>query len=488
MTKKIILSLIFLIVLLSSVQLVIAESKYTREKSEELFHLIDWQEYKPETFEKALEEQKPIFLVLSAPAWCYWCHVYESEDYLYYPKLYPYLNENFVMIFVDSDKRPDLTRKYLEGGWPSTTIFTPDLQRITGFVGPRDPINLLDYLKQVVAYVNKRDFINFAFKINYHETSPVVPTENYLVSYEEKYLQVLEQAYDLVYGGFILQREAWREGQKFPNPFAYKYLLEKYEETGNKKYLDIVATTFNNQYTNIKEIETRYRLYDSVEGGFHRYSTKRDWSIPHYEKMLNDQAKMLKAYFQLYNITKDKNVKTAVDGTISFVLDKLSDPDGGFYSSQDAYLEEQYFGLPKEERGKLEPPHVDKTRPISGNSMMISTFLYLYNKTGNVQYYEFAQHSLDFIQKNMFGEYGAYYYFDYEKQGAFLTGQSISNSWGLLAFVEGYETLRDEKYLETAKKIADYSLAELYDCNSGGFFERHSKDAKFYAPNERIDL
>src|SRR3989338_5134073 len=124
MTKKIILSLIFLIVLLSSTQLVSAESKYTREKSEELFHLIDWQEYKPETFEKALEEQKPIFLMLSAPAWCYWCHVYESEDYLYHLGLYPYINENFIPIFVDSDKRPDLTRKYLEGGWPSKTIFS----------------------------------------------------------------------------------------------------------------------------------------------------------------------------------------------------------------------------------------------------------------------------------------------------------------------------------------------------------------------------
>jgi uncharacterized protein YyaL (SSP411 family) len=106
----------------------------------------------------------------------------------------------------------------------------------------------------------------------------------------------------------------------------------------------------------------------------------------------------------------------------------------------------------------------------------------------NKGYREIAQQSLNFMQKNMVGEDGAYYYFDYEKQGAFLTGQSISNSWGLLAFVEGYETLNDEKYLQSAKKIADYSLAEIYDWNSGGFFERHSRDAKFYAPNERIDL
>ena len=488
MKRNLALSAIFVLILLFSAQSVSAESKYTREKSEELFHLINWQEYKPETFDKALKEQKPIFLVISAPAWCYWCHVYESEDYLYHPKLYPYLNENFVMVFVDSDKRPDLTRKYLEGGWPSTTIFTPDIQRIAGFTGPRDPSGLVNYLKQVVTYVSKKEFTNFTSQINYQETPPIVPNENYLMSYEEKYLQSVEQAYDSIYGGVVIQREAWGEGQKISNPFTYKYLLEEYEETENKKYLDIVAATFNNQYTDINDIETRYRLYDPIEGGFHRYSTKRDWSIPHYEKMLYDQAKLLRAYFQLYNITGDKNVKTAVDGTISFILNKFYDSNGGFYSSQDAYLEEKYFGLSQEERGKIEPPHIDQTRLISGNSMMISTFLYLYDKTRSTQYKEVAQQSLDFMRENMVGEDGAYYYFDYEKQEAFLTGQSISNSWSLLAFADGYGALKDDKYLQTAKEIADYSLTELYDWNSGGFFERHSKDTMFYAPNERIDL
>ena len=137
MSKKIIFSIILLF--FSFIQTVNAESKYTRENSEELFNLIDWQEYEPDTFEKASREQKPIFLVISAPAWCYWCHVYESKDYLYHDNLYPYINGNFIPVIIDSDKRPDLTRKYLEGGWPSTTIFSPDMRRIAGFTGPRNP-------------------------------------------------------------------------------------------------------------------------------------------------------------------------------------------------------------------------------------------------------------------------------------------------------------------------------------------------------------
>ena len=120
--------------------------------------------------------------------------------------------------------------------------------------------------------------------------------------------------------------------------------------------------------------------------------------------------------------------------------------------------------------------------------MMISTFLYFYNRTGSKEYRQIAGRSLDFMQENMVGEEGASYYFDYEKQEAFLTGLSISNTWGLLAFVEGYEILNDERYLQTARGIADYSLAELYDGDAGGFFERHSKDTGFYAPNEHIDL
>lgn len=465
-----------------------AEARYTRAKSEELFHLIRWQDYAPQTFEKALQEQKPIYLVISAPAWCYWCHVYESEDYLYHPRLYPYINEHFVPVFVDSDKRPDLTRKYLEGGWPSTTILAPDMRRMAGFTGPRDPVGLLAYLQQAVAYVRARDFTSFAPVVNYQQTPAVVPTDADLRAYEARYLQSVEEAYDPVYGGVVVQRDAWREGQKFPAPFADKFLLEAYEDTGNATYLELVRTTFRGQYTDAMGRKTRYRLYDPVEGGFHRYSTKRDWSVPHYEKLLADQAKLVRAYAHLHNLTGEPEVRTAVDGTIAFVLEKFYDPKGGFHSSQDAYLEEAYFGLSREERASISPPHIDKTKPINGNAMMIGTFLSLYNATGRVQYGEVARRSLDFLQERMVGDDGANFYFDDDLQEAFLTGQSVSNAWALLAFVEGYEVLHDERYLKTAAALADYALAELYDWKSGGFFDRHSRDAEFYAPNERIDL
>jgi cytochrome c-type biogenesis protein len=120
--------------------------------------------------------------------------------------------------------------------------------------------------------------------------------------------------------------------------------------------------------------------------------------------------------------------------------------------------------------------------------MMISSLLHLYGVTGEQIYREISDKSLSFLEQHMIGKDGVYYYYDYEKKRPFLTGQSISNSWVLLAFVEGYEKLGDEKYLTTAEAIAGYALSYLYDWNAGGFFERNSRDADFYAPNERLDL
>jgi uncharacterized protein YyaL (SSP411 family) len=457
---------------------VAADSGYTRERSEALFHLIDWHEYTPDTFLKALEEQKPIFLLISAPAWCYWCHVYESEDYLYHPELYPYINENFIAIFIDSDKRPDLTKKYLEGGWPSTTIFTPDFRRIFGFSGPQDPHALKEYFEQIINQLKDKSFTEFSDEFRYEKTEPVVPEEEQLTGIEQAFLSYLERTFDPTFGGFILggSPESPRV-QKFPAGLAHKYLLERYDATGKSEYLDMVKTTFNNHYTDRAEIDSAYHLYDPVEGGFHRYSTKRDWAIPHYEKMLSDQAKLIRAYAHLLNISDDARVRNAFQGSFSFVIRKFYDDEGGFYTSQDAYLEEGYYGLPAEERKKIEPPYIDRTRIMDANAMMISTLLYLYEVFGEKEYEATSRKSLDFITAKMIGREGAYYYYDYDKQEPSLTGQSISNAWAMLVFLDGSRVLKEKGYLETAVQLARYSLDTLYDWQSGGFFERNSRDA-----------
>lgn len=485
--KKFVFSFFLLLLLLSSG--VIGEEKYSREHSEELFHLIEWRNYTPDAFAEAQSEQKPIFLMISAPSWCYWCHVYESEDYLYDKNLYPFINENFIPIFVDSDKRPDLTRKYLEGGWPSTTIFAPDMQRIIGFVGPRDPKGLLEYFEQLIEYLSGKDFAGSMTPLAYENTTPRIPQLVELARVEQGILAYLLASSDEEFGGFVQkQQPSWRDGQKFPTAFMYKLLLEEYARSGDERYLFVVKTVFDNQYTHKDELETRYRLFDPIEGGFHRYSTNRDWTTPHYEKMLYDQAKFIRAYAHLLVITNDSDVKNAVDLSIDFVNTKLQDPNGGFSTSQDAYLEEEYYGLPAEQREQIEPPFIDRTRRTDANAMMISTFLYLHTLFDDRGYDQVARENLAFLMDKLVGKDGAFTYYDDDQEKAFLTGQSIANSWALLSLVDAYEVLGDEKFARAARKLADKSLLTLYDWEAGGFFERNSKDTQFYAPGERVDL
>ncbi|TNF56492.1 hypothetical protein EP227_00670, partial [bacterium] len=302
-------------------------------------------------------------------------------------------------------------------------------------------------------------------------------------------LSYLERSFDPAFGGFILggDHESPRI-QKFPAGLAHKYLLELYDATGKSEYLDMVKTTFNHHYTDRTEIDSAYHLYDPVEGGFHRYSTERDWTIPHYEKMLSDQAKLIRAYAHLLNISDDARIRNAFQGSVSFVIGKFYDDEGGFYTSQDAYLEKEYYGLPAEERKKIEPPYIDRTRIMDANAMMISTLLYLYEVFGEEDYETFSRKSLDFISAKMIGQEGAYYYYDYDKKKPSLTGQSISNAWALLVFLDGSRVLKETEYLDTAVQLARYSLDTLYDWESGGFFERNSRDSSLYAPYERIDL
>jgi len=177
--KRVYLSFLFLMLLLIFSSTVFATSHYSFEHAEELKPLINWNNYGPEAFDKAISENKPIFLLLTAPSWCYWCQVYESEDYLFNTQVINELNQNFIPVYVDADQRQDLTRQYLEGGWPSTTVLAPNGDRIYGFSGVRPVENMLANLNQATQYVETTGFSNQIF-YDYKKEIPVVPTQSQL--------------------------------------------------------------------------------------------------------------------------------------------------------------------------------------------------------------------------------------------------------------------------------------------------------------------
>lgn len=263
----------FIIVMLFIILIpIVYAGDYSYQNSEQLKPLIQWHEYTKETFTQAATENKPIFLLLTAPTWCYWCQVYESEDYLFNPQIVKYINENFVAIYVDADKRQDLTRQYLEGGWPSTTLLTPYGKRINGFSGPRPPNIMISTMQQAVLFT-KSNGTRTSFIYNYNPSIVHIPSLQELVNLNNGYLNYAVQLYDPEYGGF-------GDGQKFPQARTLDYLLDEYALTNNDDYILVVQNTLNNEYTNISEIQINYNLFDPVEGGFHRYGTKRDYTPP----------------------------------------------------------------------------------------------------------------------------------------------------------------------------------------------------------------
>ncbi len=448
---------------------------YSFEHAEELKPLINWQEYGPDAFAQAIEENKPVFLFLTAPSWCYWCQVYESEEYLFDPEVIEVMNNNFIPVYVDADKRQDLTRQYLEGGWPSSTIFTPSNERIYGFSGVRPPKNMVANMMNAVKYVNDTGFSN-AGTINYTERAPVIPTESNLRNMIAAFQGSLTGAFDPVYGGF-------GNGQKFPQPRSLDFALDLYEQTGKKEWLEMVQKTIEGQYTNIDEIETAYHLYDPVEGGFHRYTTKRDWTVPHYEKMLYDNARLLKTYAHLQQLVPDDPIiNEVVSGTKAYIERKFLDENGGFYGDSDAFEEEEYFGKnPRPE----EQPRIEKTKFSDWNTDAILTYLYLAEIWKDPADEEIARKALDFFMEEMITDEGAYHYKDANGEKG-VRGSLADNASLMMAFMEGYAYFGDKKYLEVAKELAEYVLERNYDWKSGGFFDRNSPDIELYAPGENI--
>jgi uncharacterized protein YyaL (SSP411 family)/cytochrome c biogenesis protein CcdA len=457
--------------------LIDASEEYSFEVAEELTPLIDWREYGPAAFEEAITQNKPIFLLLTAPSWCYWCQVYESEDYLFHPDMVAYINQYTIPIYVDADQRYDLTRQYLEGGWPSTTIMTPSRERLYGYSGPRPVENMLANLENAVDHVNNHES-KLGISYNYDATDVIIPTTEELIKIIESYFLYNLKIYDEEYGGF-------GTGQKFPQGRTLDFSLELYEETDDVVWLDLVQNTLKNQYTDINEIEIDYNLFDPVEGGFHRYGTERDWTPPHYEKMLYDNARLLKAYYHLQSIVpNDPLINEVVNKTIEFIdINWYDSVNGGFYGNSDVNGEDAYYGkiLRSGQRARVE-----KTKYTNWNAEAILTYLYLYELSGEDTYKQMAKNSLDFFAEEMVTESGAYHY---EKDGEkSVRGTLLDNSYLLLAFIEGYEVLGNQEYLDVSIQLADYALENLYDWNSSGFFERNSRDLDLYAPGENVLL
>jgi len=457
---------------------------------------IKWHDYSQETFDLAKKEDKPVFMLVTA-VWCYWCHVYRDET-LHQPEVVDYINNNFIPVFVDADKRQDLTRQYLAGGWPSTVIFAPDgreVSRINGHIKKQD---LMGYLKNVVKFFETNELPqDYKKQELILRTYKIIPGTSELQQLTDNLPFIMLQNYDSEFGGF-------GSGQKFPSAAAWDYMLHAYERTSNKEFLNVVTNTLNHIYNDnyiddwskpldlgefngLRKYDEERKfqgIYDPIEGGFFRYATRRDWSIPHYEKILDVNAEIIRLYLHAYNITKNPKYKEIAEKSLNYAINNFYDKEGGFYGSQDAGHEIYYRQKPEErfENSKEPSPRIDKTKYSDLNGPMIITFFYASEVLNNKTYKDIAVRSADFFKNKMLTDNGILHFYD--ENGAQLNGLLLDNAYMSLAFAEAYRYTGDEIYKNAALMLINFSLKRLYDAKTGAFFERNSTDKHFYIGDE----
>ena len=298
---------------------------------------VEWYPWGDTALARSQEEDKPILLSIGYSA-CHWCHVMERESFED-EAIAALMNANFVNVKVDREERPDLDAVYMEavqmltgsGGWPMTVFLTPEGKPFYGgtYFPPTDRMNMPGFPRVLLA-------VTEAYRTNRGEVERVtgqlteqmgrsgqLPRSNDLLS-----VDVLHEAYSRLAANFDYQNGGFGAAPKFPQPMTPEFLLRYYRHGYNPRALDLVELTL--------EKMAYGGMYDQLGGGFHRYSTDAFWLVPHFEKMLYDNALLARLYLHAYQLTGKELYRRITEETLDYVLREMTDPLGGFYSAQDA--------------------------------------------------------------------------------------------------------------------------------------------------------
>ncbi len=300
---------------------------------------VDWYPWGEEAFAKARAENKPIFLSVGYST-CYWCHVMERETFAD-PETAKLMNATVISIKVDREERPDVDEIYMtavqlmtgRGGWPMSVLLTPELKPFFGATYiPRPQFrDLLQRLDR--AWIEQREQINAgadeltaALKRHADPSSATaaasLPGPGLLREAAAGYAR----EFDAKHGGF-------GPAPKFPKPPHLQALLADYEANGEKHSLRMITVTL--------DAMARGGIHDQIGGGFHRYSTDARWRVPHFEKMLYDNAQLLHTYARAYQLTGNADLRRVAEAIVSYVAREMTAPNGLFYSAQDAEVEHE---------------------------------------------------------------------------------------------------------------------------------------------------
>jgi uncharacterized protein YyaL (SSP411 family) len=298
---------------------------------------VDWYAWGPEALDKARQLDRPIFLSIGYSA-CHWCHVMAHESFED-EAIADVMNRYFINVKVDREERPDLDQIYMSavtalsghGGWPMSVFLTPDLEPFFGGTyWPPEARRGMPGFREVLekvheAWVDRRDDVRRGAAGLTEAVRQLSRPQSEPGSLDEDLLRIAQQerlrTHDPVHGGF-------GGAPKFPHPMDLRLLLRTWKRFGDREALDAVRLTLDKMSAG--------GIYDHLGGGFHRYSTDARWLVPHFEKMLYDNALLTSAYLEAFQATGDESYARVARETLDYVLREMTHPDGGFYSTQDA--------------------------------------------------------------------------------------------------------------------------------------------------------
>ena len=463
-------------------------NRLSREKSPYLLqhahNPVDWFPWGEEAFETARREDKPIFLSIGYST-CHWCHVMERESFESH-EIAEILNREFVPVKVDREERPDVDRVYMTyvqaatggGGWPMSVWLTPELHPFFGgtYFPPDNRYGrpgfkvILEAIAQ--AWRADRERIESSGREaveqlrRYGELSGQGPLSPQVL---DACWFTARRVFDAEFGGF-------GDAPKFPRPALHNFLLRYACHTGNPEPVQMVARTL--------ERMARGGIHDHLGGGFHRYSVDERWFVPHFEKMLYDQAQLAVSYLEAFQLTRRPLFASVARGVLDYVLRDMTDAEGGFYSAEDADS----------------APHDSPESEKREGALYVWNWEELRQRLGDEEAARFAKHYGVEVEGNVVqdphGEFiGQNILYEREPcsdgsleraKGILLAARNqrpkphrddkILTAWNALmvsAFAKGAQVLGEERYAQAALRAADFLLSRMWNPATGQLLRRY---------------
>jgi uncharacterized protein YyaL (SSP411 family) len=409
---------------------------------------INWRSWSAASFDEAQKTGKPILLSISA-VWCHWCHVMDETTYSH-PAVIELINQEYVPIRVDNDLRPDINQRYNMGGWPTTAFLTATGDILTGATY-MPPDQMADALSKVASYhrTHQAEIAVGILESRKKSGSQVARSSGDIDPRSiDTVLDAITAAYDPEHGGFGTE-------PKFPQTDAILLLLEQGRLRPDPELSRMAAHTLDRMASG--------GTYDRVEGGFFRYSTTRDWSVPHFEKMLEDHAGLVAALALAGHVD-------VLDKTTGYLDRVLKDPKTGLYAgSQDA--DEDYYSKDAQQRAGLAAPYVDRRAYTGWNAALATAYLEASLRLDRPALRERAAALLEALFRDAY------------RPGAGMThalraGEQLGDQvWSLRAAVMAYQAGLGARWLSIAADLAAHLEARYADQRLGGYFDRADSDA-----------